>query len=232
MAKSKLIQIRIRRWLSFLAASLGIAAATTANAGAQAAQAAPSQVPPAMERQKEIALALSSCPASLASKAAVYVLGTSGYVKVRDGQNGFTAIVQHALPTSQEPQCMDAEGARAFLPRMLKVAELRAQGKNQNEIQTFVSDAVGKGVFPVPQHPGVIYMLSAGNLLPSGTGVVGAYPPHVMFYGTHLTNADLGVDGTDLGADGNPKGPTFVAGDRSPYALIIVPVAAHTTEKR
>ena len=32
-----------------------------------------------------------------------------------------------------------------------------------------------------------------------------------MFYGTHLTNADLGVDAHDLGPDGNPKGPTFVA---------------------
>jgi hypothetical protein len=84
----------------------------------------------------------------------------------------------------------------------------------------------------VPQHPGVIYMLSAENLVPTSKGVVGAYPPHVMFYGTHLTNADLGVDGADLGPDGNPKGPTFVAGESSPYALIIVPVAAHTSEKR
>jgi hypothetical protein len=230
MAKSTLIRRRPRPWQWFL--SLCLATAITAIVAAQPAPTAPSQVPPAMERQKEIALALSSCPASLASKAAVYILGTSGYVKVRDGRNGFTAIVQHALPTSQEPQCMDSEGARAFLPRMLKVAELRAQGKNQNEIQTLVSDAVARGVFPVPQHPGVIYMLSAENLLPSSKGVVGAYPPHVMFYGTHLTNADLGVDGADLGADGNPKGPTFVAGERSPYALIIVPVAAHHSEKR
>jgi len=232
MAKSTLIHLRSRPWQWFLSLCLAIAAMTTSSAAAQPAPAAPSQVPPAMERENEIALALSSCPVSLASQAAVYVLSASGYVKVRDGQNGFTAIVQHALPTSQEPQCMDAEGARAFLPRMLKVGELRAQGKNPNEIQTFVSDAVGKGVFPVPQHPGVIYMLSAENLVPSSKGVVGAYPAHVMFYGTHLTNADLGVDGADLGADGNPKGPTFVAGERSPYALIIVPVAAHTPEKR
>jgi hypothetical protein len=232
MAKSTLIRRRPRPWQWFLSLCLATAVTTTAIVAARPAPTAPSQAPPAMERQKEIALALSSCPASLASQAAVYVLGTAGYVKARDGRNGFTAIVQHALPTSQEPQCMDSEGARAFLPRMLKVAELRAQGKNQNEIQTLVSDAVARGVFPVPQHPGVIYMLSAENLLPSFKGVVGAYPPHVMFYGTHLTNADLGVDGADLGADGNPKGPTFVAGERSPYALIIVPVAAHTTEKR
>jgi hypothetical protein len=52
-----------------------------------------------------------------------------------------------------------------------------------------------------------------------------------MFYGTHLTNADLGVDGTDVGPDGNPKGPAFVAGEGSPYALIIVPIGAQTMEK-
>jgi len=184
-----------------------------------------------MERRKEIALALSSCPASLASKAAVYVLETTGYMKVRESQNGFTAIVQHVMPTSREPQCMDTEGARTFLPRMLKVAELRAQGKTPQEIQSLVSDALKNGVFPTPQHPGVIYMLSTQNVLPSTKGVIGAYPPHVMFYGTHLTNADLGVDGSDLGPDGNPKGPTFVAGEGSPYALIIVPIGAHTSEK-
>jgi len=57
-----------------------------------------------------------------------------GYVKVRENQNGFTAIVQHALPISPDPQCMDPEGTRKFLPRYLKVAELRAQGKTPEEI--------------------------------------------------------------------------------------------------
>src|SRR5262249_17920734 len=70
------------------------------------------QRPPLMDRQKEIALALSACPPSVASKAAVYILDRAGYIKVRDGENGFTAIVQHAVPTSQDPQCMDAEGTR------------------------------------------------------------------------------------------------------------------------
>src|SRR5262249_4259273 len=84
---------------------LGLAAqvAVSPSAADQAARAAGSQPPPLMDRQKEIALALSSCPPSVASKAAVYVLDKSGYIKVRDSQNGFTAIVQHSLPTSQEP---------------------------------------------------------------------------------------------------------------------------------
>ena len=197
----------------------GLAAQLMLSAFAAAQSAQPASIPPLMDREKEIALALSACPPSLADKAAVYLLDKSGYVKVRDSQNGFTAIVQHPSPNGQAPQCMDAEGARTFLPRYLKVAELRAQGKTREEIQRFEADAIAKGEFPTPHYPGVIYMLSTQNIQPT-------FPPHVMFYGTHLTNADLGVDAKDLGADGNPKGPAFVAGD-GPYALIIVAVGSH-----
>jgi len=189
---------------------------------AQSTQIAGSLQPPLMDRQKEIALALSACPASVASKAAVYVLETSGYVKVRESQNGFTAIVQHSQPTSQEPQCMDAEGTRTFLPRYLKVAELRAQGKSPEEIRRFVADAFAKGIFQAPTRPGVDYMLSTENIVPlDDKGTIGHFPPHVMFYGPYMTNADLG-------SDGNQAGPAFVAGEGSPHALIIVPLGTHT----
>ena len=193
--------------------------------GQQSSGASSTLQPPLMERQTEIALALSSCPSFVASKSAVYVLEKSGYIKVRDSENGFTAIVQHLRPNSQEPQCLDAEATRALLPRILKMAELRAQGKTQQEIQAFLSDAVAKGTFSPPTQPGIIYMLSDQNFNTNGKGEV--FPPHVMFYGTHLTNADLGVDGKDLGQDGNPKGPIFVAGDGSPFGLVIVPVKMH-----
>jgi hypothetical protein len=185
-------------------------------------------MPKLMERQTEIALALSSCPVSIANKAAVYVLEKSGYVKVRESQNGFTAIVQHALPNSQDPQCMDAEGTRTILPRYLKVAELRAQGASPDEIRRVVADDFAKGIFQAPMRPGVDYMLSTENLTPNAKGAVVSFPPHVMFYAPYLTNADLGLDDT-LGTDGNPVGPVFVAGEGSPYALIIVPIGKHQT---
>jgi len=206
---------------------LAIQVAVLASAAAQPPQASGGQEPPLMGRQKEIALALSACPPSVASKAAVYVLERSGYVKVRESQNGFTAIVQHSLPTSQEPQCMDAEGTRTLLPRALKVAELRAQGKSPDEIKRLVAEAFAKGVFQPPTRPGVDYMLSTENLVPNTKGIVVPFPPHVMFHGPYLTNADLGLDG-ELGSDGNPVGPAFVAAEGTPYALIIVPVGAHT----
>jgi hypothetical protein len=180
-----------------------------------------SQQTPLMDRQREIALALSACPASAAGGAAVYVLEKNGYVKVRESQNGFTAIVQHSLPTSQEPRCMDAEGTRTHLPRILKVAELRAQGKSREEIKRYVADAFAKGIFQPPSRPGVDYMLSTENrvTVDEEKGIIVPFPPHVMFYAPYLTNADLG-------SDGKPNSPAFVAGE-GPHALIIVPLGAH-----
>jgi hypothetical protein len=212
----------LRNGFCLLAAAIAI----SESAPAQSHQAAGSQRPALMDRQTEIGLALSACPPSVANKAAVYVLGGSGYIKVRESQNGFTAIVQHALPTSQEPQCMDAEGTRTFLPRYLKVAEWRAQGKSPDEIKRLVADAFLRGTFQPPAKAGVDYMLSSENLVPNAKGEVTHFPPHVMFYAPYLTNADLGADGP-LGPDGNPDAPAFVAGEGTPQALIIVRVAGH-----
>jgi hypothetical protein len=175
-----------------------------------------------MERQMEIALALSACPSAIAAKAAVYVLGQTGYEKVRDGQNGFTAIVQRSLPSSQEPQCLDAEGTRTILQRMLMVASLRAQGKSPDDIRQTIAAAVSKGVLQPPSRLGVDYMLSTENLVPDDNGVVGHFPPHVMFYAPYYKNADIGSEGQAAG------GPAFVAGEGSPFALIIVPVGEHS----
>src|ERR1700676_16423 len=103
LAKSGMVRI----WLFMLATQIVLSIPATA----QSVQAS-GNLQPLIERQQEIAMALSACPPVVASKAAVYVLDISGYVKVRDSQNCFTAIVQHSLPTSREPQCMDAEGTR------------------------------------------------------------------------------------------------------------------------
>ncbi len=122
---------------------------------------------------------------------------------------------------------MGAEGTRTWLPRILMIAELRARGKGPEEIQRIVANALAKGVLKTPSRPGVDYMLSTQNRVPNARGVVTPFPPHVMFYAPHLTNAELGVDDRHLGADGNPVGPAFVAAEGTPYALVIVPVGRH-----
>jgi hypothetical protein len=193
---------------------------TTHDAASQSLSA--NQYPPLMDRQREIALALSSCPTTLADKAGVYVLEASGYAKVRETQNGFTAIVQHSVPGAQEPQCMDAEGTRTILPRILRVAEWRAQGKSADEIRRLVGEAFAKGVFQPPSRVGINYMLSTENVVPDDRGGIASFPPHVMFYAPFLTNADIGSEGQAAG------GPAFVAAQGTPYALIIVPVPVGT----
>jgi hypothetical protein len=164
-----------------LGASKTVLGLTVQIAVCASAAAQPTSQPVLMEREKEIALALSACPPSLVNGAAVYALERSGYVKVRESRNGFTAIVQHSLPAAQEPQCMDAEGARTILPRILKVAELRAAGKSLEEIRQFVADAFAKGIFQPPARLGVDYMLSGENIVPlDDKGTIGPFPPHVM----------------------------------------------------
>ena len=205
---------------------LGLAAQIAVGGSLAAQTAGPlANRPPLMDRQKEITLALSACPTSVAGKAAVYILQLSGYVKAREGQNGFTAIVQHLLPTSVEPLCMNAEGTRTHLPQVLKVAELRAQGKNFEEIKSFMDDAFAKGIFQLPSRTSVDYMLSTENVVPNDKGVVAPFPPHVMFYVPYLTNAELGAD---IGPDGNPTGAAFVAREGTRDATIIIPIGTHT----
>ena len=194
-------------------------------AGAQTPLPDVKDTPHLMDRSKEINLALSACPPAVAKAAGIYVLARSGYEKARDSQNGFTAIVQHSAPTATEPQCMDAEGSRTILQRYLKVAVWRAQGKTPDEIRQLTKEALVKGELQAPARPGVDYMLSNANTVPNERGEHVPYVPHVMFFGTHLTNTDLGV-GKELGPDGQPIGPAYVAREGSPYALVIVPVGA------
>jgi len=194
-------------------------------AGAQSPRS--DQMPQLIDRETEMKLALSACPPAVAKGAGVYVLTVSGYEKVRDSQNGFTAIVQHSAPTATEPQCMDAEGSRTMLQRYLKVATWRAQGKTPDEIRLLTKEAFVKGELQAPTRPGVDYMLSNANTVPNEKGELVPYVPHVMFFGTHLSNADLGV-GKELGPDGQPIGPAYVAAEGTPYALVIVPVGAQS----
>jgi hypothetical protein len=46
-----------------------------------------------LPREEKIKLAESAAPPEISGKATVYILERSGYVKVRDGSNGFTCFV-------------------------------------------------------------------------------------------------------------------------------------------
>ena len=198
--------------------SLMVLAAAAPSARAQEGK--PNAVAPGA-RDQEIALALEAAPAAVAAKASVYVHDKDGYVKARDGQNGFVCLVDHRIPNAVEPQCLDAEGVKTFLPKYLLVASLRAKGKAEPEIRQAVKAAFASGKLKAPKRPGIIYMLSPHNVVTIDElkGVAVPFPGHLMFYAPNMTSADVGSDGT-------PASPVFVVDEKTPHALMIVPVPA------
>jgi hypothetical protein len=194
-----------------LAATLVISLGFTALAHAD--------TPAAPTRDQEIALALEAAPASVTAKAGVFVHDKTGYVKARDSQNGFVCVVDHRVPAAVEPQCMDAEGVKTFLPKYQLVASLRAKGTPEADIRKAVKAAFTAKTFVAPARPGVIYMMSPHNVVTvdEEKGVAVPFPPHLMFYAPNLTSADLGSDGT-------PTSALFVVDEKTPHALMIVPV--------
>jgi len=171
------------------------------------------------DRDKEIALALEAGPPTVTAKAGVWVHDKTGYVPARESKNGFVCVVDHRIPNAVEPQCLDAEGVKTFLPKLQMVASLRAKGTPEVDIRKAVKAAFASGTLKAPSRPGVIYMLSPHNVvtIDDVKGIAAPFPGHLMFYAPSLTSADLGSDGT-------PASPLFVVDEGTPHALMIVPV--------
>ena len=170
-------------------------------------------------RDQEVALALEAAPAGVGARAGVYVHDKDGYTKARDSRNGFVCLVDHRIPNAVEPQCMDAEGVKTFLPKYLMVASLRARGKPEPEIRSAVKAAFASGQLKAPARPGIIYMMSPHNVvtIDEVKGIAVPFPPHLMFYAPNMVSADVG-------SDGSPASPVFIVDEKTPHALMIVPV--------
>ena len=145
-----------------------------------------------LPREDRTKLAESAAPPEISGKATVYLLERSGYVKVRDGTNGFSCFVDRQTPWNSEPTCFDAEGTATTLPTRLFAEEERAKGKSEDQIKTGIEQGYKSGKFKAPGKPGVVYMLSDNiYLLVSGNRIVHA-PPHLMFYAPYATDNDIG----------------------------------------
>jgi hypothetical protein len=174
------------------------------------------QPPGVIDRAEEIALAEGAGPPALAAAATVYVRGEQGYEVAREGSNGASCLVSQDRADTLEPLCFDAEGTRALLPVYLARGRWRAEGVPEEEIARRVEAGFASGEFGPPAKPGIAYMLSEHNRVFNGQEVV-SYPPHVMIYAPHATNADIGADMSD------PYMP-WVLEEGSPHAYIIVVV--------
>jgi hypothetical protein len=146
-----------------------------------------------LPREERIKLAESAAPPEVSSKATVYVLEKSGYVKVREGTNGFSCFVDRQSLLNLEPTCFDAEGSATTLLTRLFVEEQRGQGKSEEEIAAAVADGYKTGKFQAPRKPGIAYMMSESGFLyiPSANKIV-HLPQHLMFYAPYVTDKDIG----------------------------------------
>ena len=79
-----------------------------------------------LSREEKIKLGESAAPEEISGKATVYVLERSGYIKAREGSNGFSCFVDRQTPWNSEPTCFDAEGTATTLPTRLFAEEERA----------------------------------------------------------------------------------------------------------
>lgn len=146
-----------------------------------------------LPREEKIRLAESAAPPEISGKATVYVLERSGYVKAREGTNGFTCFVDRQTPYNSEPACFDAEGSTAPLPTRLFAEEQRASGKSEEEIKAAIDAGYKDGKFRPPQKPGIVYMMSDEiYLLDADSNKLIHAPAHLMFYAPYATDKDIG----------------------------------------
>src|SRR5580704_18572035 len=132
-----------------------------------------------ISREEKIKLAESAGPHEVSSKATVYVLDSTGYVKVRDGDNGFSCFVDRQSPLNLEPTCFDAEGTATTLVSRLYVEQQRAQGKSETQIKTDVDQGYQSGKFKPPAKPGIVYMMSdQGYIFVEALNRLVRLPPH------------------------------------------------------
>jgi hypothetical protein len=145
-----------------------------------------------LPREDRIKLAESAAPPEISGKATVYLLERSGYVKVRDGTNGFSCFVDRQTPWNSEPTCFDAEGTATTLQTRLFAEAERAKGKSEEQIKSQIAGGYKSGRFKAPSKPGIVYMMSDSVFILVSENQMVHVPPHLMFYAPYATDKDIG----------------------------------------
>ena len=150
-------------------------------------------LPSLMEEEKEIALALSAAPAHVSRDATVLVLRRGGYVRAREGTNGFTCMVDRQLVQAIEPICHNSESSKTVMQLFLRRAELREQGLSREGIDRTIDAAYAGGDLRLPEKLAFAYMLSAGQDIYADDGRhLAQYRPHIMIWTPFLTRDEIG----------------------------------------
>jgi hypothetical protein len=178
-----------------------------------------------LPREDRIKLAESAAPPEISGKATVYVLERTGYVKIREGANGFSCFVDRQTPLNLEPTCFDAEGSATTLPTRIYAEEQRAKGQTEEQIQAEIDAGYKSGKFLAPRKPGIVYMMSdAGYLYIAEKNQVIHIPAHLMFYAPYATDKDIG---SPPPAANMPH--LIRAGQPDAYIIVVPAPAAHSS---
>jgi hypothetical protein len=181
-------------------------------------------LPALLDEPKEVALAESAAPADVAKKAAIYVLKRGGFVRHREGSNGFTCFVARSVPGEIEPICyLDTQQTGTLVAREFEEQRLREQGLSDIEVDAEIGKSYREGQLRAPQNFGLAYMLSPCNRVSNNKGEIVPEPPHLMFYAPYATNAQLGLP-VSHGHDGHFT--PFILFEGQPWAFLIVPAEA------
>jgi hypothetical protein len=171
-----------------------------------------------LPREERIHLAESAAPPEISGTATVYVLERTGYVKVREGTNGFSCFVDRQTPLNLEPTCFDAEGSTSTLLSRFYAEEQRGKGKSEEQIKSEIEAGYKTGKFHAPQKPGIVYMMSEhGYLLIPGTNRLVQIPPHLMFYAPYATDKDIGSP------PAVPNMPHLIRAGQPDAVIIVIP---------
>ena len=178
-----------------------------------------------MERNDEIALARSAAPESISQDATIMVLGRRSYETAIQGKNGFVCIVERSWtspiddpgfwnPKGRAPLCLNAAGARSYLPRTIKKTDLILAGRTKAQMMEAIVDAIDKKELPAIEPGAMCYMLSKQGYLGDP---VGHWHPHLMFFYSGTAPASWGA--------GLPGSPIFAFDDTWEHlTTFLVPV--------
>lgn len=178
-----------------------------------------------MTREAEIAMARSAAPASISADAEILVLGKTGYEVAAQGKNGFVCMVLRSFaaaidapefwnPKIRGPICLNAEGARAWLPHVRRKAEWALAGLSTEQMAERIKAALAGKEYP-PFEPGAMsYMMSKDGYL-SDNG--GHWHPHLMWF---VAMTDAATWGANV-----PGSPVLESTDApEQYSIFLVPV--------
>lgn len=155
-----------------------------------------------MDRTAEIALARTAAPESISRDADVLVLGLHGFETAVKGKNGFVCIVGRGWssaadpdfwnPKVRVPMCVNAPAARTYLLAITKITELGLAGRNLDQVNKSIAEAIAKKELPAMEPGSMCYMTGKEGY---GGDVAPHWPPHLMFF---YSDTDPAIWGANL----------------------------------